>query len=350
MAYREGMGAFVFTGVLLPEGTSGEMVVGQGERTPLPGSYAVTGLVDAHCHVTVDVDRNHLPFLSDRDFADRRVAELAHDGVALIRDVGGVSEITLDYARSPWPGLPVVLTAGRFHSCRDRYFPRMYTPTDADDLVDSIRAEIASGATWVKIITDFPQVAQGVPQPGTVARTYDDATLARAVEAAHTAGARVAAHCTLPASELVAMGVDSLEHGNGVTEADLMNLGARGGAWTPTIGVVMGPVPLDAAPQHVARIAAAGEHYRHHLPYALEAGVTLMAGSDAAVTVAEDLRMMTEYGLTPTQAISAATVAARRFLGVDASDDLVTYDADPREDPGVMSSPAAVVIRGQRVR
>ena len=97
-------------------------------------------------------------------------------------------------------------------------------------------------------------------------------------------------------------------------------------------------------------IEAAGEHYRHHMPYALEVGVTLLTGSDAMVTVAEDIRTMVEYGLTPSQAIRAATTSARRFLGVDANQDLVTYDADPRDDPSVLSSPAAVVIRGQRVR
>jgi imidazolonepropionase-like amidohydrolase len=345
------MAAYGFRGVLLPDDISGELVIGVGAPSPLPGSYAVTGLVDAHCHFTVDIDDSGEPFVSGRAFAEGRIAELAQEGVTLLRDVGGSSEITLDYARSRRPGLPRVLAAGRFHSMRERYFPLMYTPTDAEDLDDSIRREVADGATWVKIITDFPHVVDGVPQRGTVAATYDDETLARAVDTAHHAGARVAAHSTLAASQLVAMGVDSLEHGNGVTEGDLTALGARGGGWTPTIGVVMGSrVPEDASGEYTAAIEAAGEHYRHHMPYALEVGVTLMTGSDAMVTVADDIRAMVEYGLTPSQAIAAATVSARGFLGVDATEDLVTYNADPRDDPSVLSSPAAVVIGGRRVR
>jgi imidazolonepropionase-like amidohydrolase len=344
------MSAYSFNGVLLPDETSGELVVGDGAPSPLPGSYAITGLVDAHCHFTVDIDESDEPFVSGRPFADRRIAELAQEGVTLLRDVGGSSDITLDYAKSRRSGVPLVLAAGRFHSSRERYFPRMYTPTDAEDLDDSIRMEIAGGATWVKIITDFPRLVEGSLQPDTVAATYDDETLSRAVETAHREGARVAAHSTLAASQLVAMGVDSLEHGLGVTEADLTVLGARGGAWTPTIGVMMNSVRRDASPEQVAMIEAAGEHYRHHMPYALEVGVTLLTGSDAMVTVAEDIRTMVEYGLTPSQAIRAATTSARRFLGVDANQDLVTYDADPRDDPSVLSSPAAVVIRGQRVR
>jgi imidazolonepropionase-like amidohydrolase len=346
------MSTFVFSGLLLPDETSGEVTVGVGERTSLPGSYALTGLVDAHCHFTVDIDEeHHEPFLSDRAFADRRLAEYAGQGVSVIRDVGGLREVTLDYALSPRPGLPLVLAAGRFHSTSERYFPRMYTPTDAEELDDSILTEIDAGATWVKIITDFPHVVQGVPQPGTVASTYDDEVLARAVETAHKAGARVAAHSTLAASALVAMGVDSLEHGNGVTEADLKALGSRGGAWTPTIGVMMDrAVPKDAPPEYSAQLAAAGEHYRHHMPYALSVGVTLMTGSDAATTVARDVQKMIQYGLTSLQAITAATTSARQFLGVGENDDLITYEADPREYPEILKSPASVVLRGQRVR
>lgn len=342
------MAAHVFTGVLRPGHESVEVVVGSGERSPLPGAFAVTGLVDAHCHFTVDSDRQEEPFLSTREYAEDRLEQLAKEGVTLLRDVGGRGEITLDYARGPRAGAPLVLAAGRFHSSRERYFPRMYTPTDAAELDDSIRTEVAAGASWVKIITDFPQVVDGIPQPGTVASTYNDETLARAVETAHTAGARVAAHSTLAASALVAMGVDSLEHGNGLDEADLVALGRRGGAWTPTIGAVMGPVPRDAPPQYAARIAAAGEHYRHHMPFALRAGVTLMTGSDAVTSVAEDVATMVQYGLTPQEALEAATVSARRFLGVEAGEDLVTFYADPMEDPRVLASPAAVVIRGQR--
>ena len=262
--------------------------------------------------------------------------------------MGGHSEITLDYARGAAPGLPLVLAAGRFHSTRGRYFPRMYTPTDPEELDDSLRTEIASGATWVKVIADFPPVVDGVPQPG-VDRTYDDETLVRAVATAHASGARVAAHSTIDAAALVAAGVDSVEHGNGLTEADLDVLGARGGAWTPTIGAALQAVPPGAPPELVAAVEAVREHYRHHLSYAVKAGVTVMAGSDAVTTVAADVVALTQHGLTTDQALWAATEGPRGFLKISADDDLTTFDADPLEDPAVLASPVAVVIRGQRV-
>jgi imidazolonepropionase-like amidohydrolase len=341
------MAGWRFRGVLLPEGEERELVVGSGETSELPGSYAITGLVDAHCHVTVDVGADGMPFVSDRAFADRRMEDLAREGVAVLRDVGGGSKITLDFARGTRPGLPLVLAAGRFHSTRERYFARMYTPCDPDQLDASIGIEVGLGATWVKIITDFPLVVDGVPV-GQKGPTYDEETLARAVATAHSLGARVAAHSTIPASHLVAMGVDSIEHGNGLTEDDLVALGARGGAWTPTVGALIAAAE-EARPEARPMFEALREHYRHHLPFALSAGVTVMAGSDAAVPVARDVALLVEHGLTPQQGIEAATLAARAYLGVEAADDLVTYDVDPREDPSVLTSPSAVVLRGERV-
>ncbi len=295
--------------------------------------------------MSVDVDQDELPFLADRDFSDQKLVELSRQGVAAVRDVGGDPAITLDYARGTRPGLPVVVAAGRFHSTRDRYFPRMYTPCDPDDLEESIRAGVALGATWVKVIADFPLVVDGVPS-GPKATTYDEEALAKAVRLSHGLGARVAAHSTIAASELVAMGVDSLEHGNGLTEDDLAELGARGGAWTPTIGAVF--ASADHMPPGL--LEALSEHYRHHLPIALDAGVTVMAGSDGVVPVARDIALLARHGLTPLQAIEAATVGSRGYLGIDSSEDLVTYETDPRDDPTVLESPAAVVLRGIRVR
>jgi imidazolonepropionase-like amidohydrolase len=59
---------------------------------------------------------------------------------------------------------------------------------------------------------------------------------------------------------------------------------------------------------------------------------------------------LAEHGLTAAQAIAAAGSAARDFLGIHPEGDIVTYDDDPLEDPGVLARPVAVVVRGVRVR
>jgi imidazolonepropionase-like amidohydrolase len=134
----------------------------------------------------------------------------------------------------------------------------------------------------------------------------------------------------------------------GLTEEDLGVLGARGGAWTPTVGAVRN-AGERTPPEQLPHLEDLREHYRHHLPIAIREGVTVMAGSDAVVPVARDIAVLAEHGLTPLQAIEAATGAPRAYLDIPASDDLATYETDPRDDPYVLASPAAVVLRGERV-
>ena len=131
----------------------------------------------------------------------------------MIRDAGGDSLVTLGFAGTAVAGRPVVTAAGRFLAPANRYFPRMHSPVAPDELAPAIRAEVAAGAAWVKIIGDFPQWAEGGPVPQSTAATYDLETLRYAVDAAHAAGARVAVHSNLPDSGLAGIGADSIEHG-----------------------------------------------------------------------------------------------------------------------------------------
>src|SRR5580693_7007058 len=89
------------------------MVVGTGEPEELPGKFAVAGRVDAHAHPTVARDE-HGPFLADSEYGAARLEEYAASGVTVIRDVGGRSQATLEFARSATAGRPVVTAAGRF--------------------------------------------------------------------------------------------------------------------------------------------------------------------------------------------------------------------------------------------
>jgi len=75
-----------------------------------------------------------------------------------------------------------------------------------------------------------------------------------------------------------------------------------------------------------------------------------VAGTDVVGTIAEEIALLAEHGLTAAQAISAADSVARDFLGIHPEGGIVTYDDDPLQDPGVLARPAAVVVRGVRVR
>ena len=340
--------AWTFSGVFLDGAENERVTAGTGEPEELPGRYAVAGLVDAHAHPTVARDADG-PYLADGGYGAARLDEYAASGVTVIRDAGGRSEVTLGFARARADGRPAVTAAGRFLAPANRYFPRMYSPVAPDELAAAVGAEVAAGAAWVKIIGDFPEWGDDGPVPESTAATYDLATLRQAVEAAHAAGARVAVHNNLPDSGLAGIGADSIEHGRALGHADLDALAARGGAWTPTLCAALGQRdPADPAVR--ARIGDLRDRLREFLPYAVGRGVRVLAGTDVVGTIAQEIALLAGHGLTPEQAIAAAGSAARGFLGIHPDGDIVTYDADPREDPGALARPAAVVIRGVRVR
>jgi imidazolonepropionase-like amidohydrolase len=331
------------------DGTAVERVVaGTGHPEELPGRYALAGLVDAHAHPTVAADERG-PYLAGGDYGAARLDEYAASGVTVIRDVGGQGQVTLGFARTPVAGRPVVTAAGRFLAPANRYFPRMHSPVAPDELVAAVRAEVAAGAAWVKVIGDFPEWGEDGPVPQSTAAAYDLVTLRQAVDAAHAAGARVAVHSNLPDSGLVRIGADSIEHGRALGRRELEALGTRGGAWTPTLCAALqrrnSPDPADRA-----RAGELRDRFREYLPYAIAHGVRVLAGTDVVGTIADEIALLADHGLTAAQAIAAAGCVARDFLGIHPAGDIVTYDEDPRAEPGTLASPAAVVIRGVRVR
>jgi imidazolonepropionase-like amidohydrolase len=341
---------WVFDGLALPDGGAVRLELGAGEPQALPGRFALPGLVDSHCHLTVGQDEIG-PRLFGREFAEARLDVLARAGVGVVRDVGGDRSITLKLAAHQEEGRPVVLAAGRFLAPPGRYFPRMHEPVPAEDLVAAVEAELDDGATWVKLVGDFPAVdANGPVRGSAVEATYGIEIVTAVVAAAHERGARVAVHTnTEVVGPLIRAGIDSVEHGAGLTADDLELLGARCGAWTPTLcaSVVGGP---EDAPAARDRRRARSEHLASLLPLAARYGVRILAGSDVVGTVAREVDLLVRHGLSVTEALAAATTAARDYLGVSVTEDLVTYDEDPRERPEVLASPAAVVLRGQRIR
>jgi imidazolonepropionase-like amidohydrolase len=340
--------AWTFSGVFLDGFTGERVVAGTGEPEELPGRYALAGLVDAHAHPTVAVDERG-PYLADGEFGAARLEEYAAKGVTVIRDTGGLSRVTLGFARTAAAGHPVVTAAGRFLAPAGRYFPRMHSPVAPDELAVAIQAEVAAGAAWVKIIGDFPEWGEGGRVPQSAAATYDLATLRRAVDAAHAAGARVAVHSNLPDSGLAGIGADSIEHGTALGHSELEELGARGGAWTPTLCAVL--YNRDSPdPEARSLIGELRERLRDCLPYAVTHGVRVLAGTDVVGTIADEIALLAKHGLTTGQAIAAAGSLARDFLGIHPEGDIVTYDDDPLQDPGVLARPAAVVVRGVRMR
>jgi len=341
----------------LPEGEPVEAgITGAGHWTSqppagaerLPGRFVLPGLVDAHCHLSVAAGPDGWPVALSADDALANLVRARENGVTAIRDTGSPASVTLELLASE----PDLVACGRFLAPPGRYFPALHEPVPPENLVDAALAEVAAGARWVKLVADFPLLRPDEP-PQAPAPSYELADIRRMVEAVHAAGARVAAHTTTRyVTELIDVGIDSVEHGTSVEEADLTALVERGGAWTPTLCATLGAGPAANDTPQQAEIR---ERLAYLLPLAVERGVVVMTGTDVAGTIPQEVALLARLGLPPAAALAAATTRARRFLGrtdlVDGEPaDLVSYDDDPRDDPAVLSRPVAVVVRGVRIR
>src|SRR5215475_750389 len=118
--------AWTFSGTFLDGLSADRVLIGTGEPEPLPGRYALAGLVDAHAHPTVGRDELG-PYLRDSAYGRTRLADYAANGVTVIRDTGGRGEVTLGFAAATTAGYPVVTASGRFLAPQNRYFPRMHS-------------------------------------------------------------------------------------------------------------------------------------------------------------------------------------------------------------------------------
>ena len=348
-------------GIQLPDGVPVDAgITGRGRwaarpparAEPLPGRFILPGLVDAHCHLSMgqSADGAFIPLGPDALRAS--LAEAHAAGITAIRDTGSPGGLTLRFLAAG--GDDRLQACGRFLAPEGRYFPGVYTPVPDEDLVSAALAEVAAGARWVKLIADFPTLSPGQP-PSEPFPTYPLAEVKRLIAAVHRAGARVAAHSTTRfAAELIAAGIDSVEHGTALDEADVAALAARGAAWTPTLCAAIGLRPGDD-PTRRSQILERRERLSHLLPLAASSGVTIMTGTDVVGSIPREVALLTELGVAPPAALAAASTAARRFLGFGGLTDgqpanLVSYHGDPRDDPAVLARPAAFFTGGARIR
>jgi imidazolonepropionase-like amidohydrolase len=243
---------------------------------------------------------------------------------------------------------PVLQAAGRFLAPAGRYFPELLdVPVGEADLVGAALVEIGRGAGWVKVIADFPDLAAGTDTQA----TYRTEAIAQLVAAAHAAGARVAVHATLPdAGQLVAAGVDSIEHGFGLDERAIHAMADRGTAWTPTVAALGALLDAPDLTPGRRRLREGRARVAELLPVAARLGVPVLAGTDVTGSIPREVALLAQMGLEPKAALAAASTWPRQFLGAAATVDLVTYHHDPREDPGQLAHPAAVVAGGTRLR
>jgi imidazolonepropionase-like amidohydrolase len=326
-----------------------------GAETVVRSGWAVPGLVDAHCHIGLVPPGVAATVEQARELAmvDRAT------GVLTIRDAGSPTP----YAElDDEPEMPRLLRAGKHIAPPKRYIPHIPVEASGAELPAAVAEQAKAGNGWVKIVGDWIDRSAG-----DLGANYDRESLTKAVKAAHDNGARITVHTfsedALP--DLLAAGLDCIEHGTGLSP-DLLDVMAKAGtALVPTMinietfgGIAeKAQAKFPAYADHMRRLMAG---FPDVVAAAHEAGVPIFAGTDAGGgidhgLIAQEILRLHQTGMSASEALAAGSWKAREWLGLSGLvegglADLVVYDRDPRQDLGVLATPARMILRGRVIQ
>ncbi|MDJ0654665.1 MAG: CIA30 family protein [Xanthomonadales bacterium] len=303
-------------------------VAGQG-RTLLPG------LIDAHVHSFGDVLSDSVRFGATTVLDQFTALDLTPNRVADRSSIGFSGAADLFSAG-------MLATAPGGHGTQ--YGMQVDTLTAPEQARDWVRARKEEGSDWIKIV-----IEDGSAYDFQLA-ALDRATIAAVIEAAHAEDLLAVAHVSRLSAALMAveLGIDGLVHvwaDQLISDADAARIADAGVFVTPTLAViasVAGQTPsrdlagsLDAdllsAMQSSTLEGQFGATSEHDLDIALQnvgrlhrAGVTILAGTDvpnpgtaSGLSLHVELDLLVQAGLTPAEALAAATSLAATAYGLD---------------------------------
>jgi imidazolonepropionase-like amidohydrolase len=353
-------------------------------RIELPNATVLPGLIDAHTHLTYEPQFGYeelgVSVLRSALTGAKNARVTLQAGFTTVRNVGaeGYSDVALRDAINagdvPGPrmlvsGPALGITGGH---CDNNLLPYEYHAT-GDGVADGIaavqhkvRENIKYGSDLIKICATGGVLSKGDdPQ----ASQYTLEEMKAIVADAHRLGRKVAAHAhgaqgILWASEA---GVDSIEHGSYIDDAGIAEMKKNGTYLVPTL--YLGDWFLENAERNhvpdflLGKAKTVMPIARKNIAHAFASGVKVAFGTDAAVYPhglnAHEFAVMVRLGLTPLQAIQAATVNAADLLGWQgkvgslepgAWADIVAVDGDPLKDVTTLERVKFVMKGGEVVK
>jgi imidazolonepropionase-like amidohydrolase len=367
-----------------------------------PGAVSVNattvmpGMWDCHGHFmgTRSFDLARLPqepvaLRGARSAADLRAALDA--GVTSVREVGGlgvylaraVAEGVLDGPAIYGAGAVLSTTGGHgdLHAYplgwmhdfarRDAEFRLADGP---DECMRAVREQLRRNARVIKVCASGGVLSE-VDHP--IHQQFTLPELRAIVEVAGLAERVVAAHCHGKPGIVAALeaGVRTIEHGTYLDDECCDAMRETGAILVPTRTIIEDMLQhLDVVPGYAAaKLVAIAEVHAAAVTNALEHGVTIAMGTDIGLTGLDlpnswgrngaELPHLVRLGMTPLQAIEAATATGPLTLGPQAprsgrleagyDADVITLDADPLADISVVADPAHVTgvwTAGRRVK
>lgn len=358
--------------IRIPEGAT---LVALGDSTIMPG------LMDMHVHLTADASVHGYKGLSvsvpDATITGVTNAEktlLA--GFTTVRNVGapGFADVALKNAinagKVPGPrmfvsGPSIGVTGGHCDSNLLPYLYQDFSEGVADGpwkVREKVRTNIKYGADVIKYCATGGVLSKGT-KVGVQQYTYEE--MKALVEEAHMRGLTVAthAHGTSGIKTAIKAGVDSVEHVSLLDDEAIELALQNGTAFSMDIYVteyILGEgEKAGILEESLNKERIVGKTQRENFKKAVDAGVNMVFGSDAGVYPhgqnGKQFARMVNFGMTPMQAIQAATISSAKLLKKDNIGsisagkfaDIVAVPGDPFEDMSRMENVSFVMKDGK---